>query len=333
VVDKVVQGVVNIAVSGSQQVQMQNPFVNDPLFRQFFHIPEGGFRQQVQAAGSGVIVDADKGYILTNNHVVAVGTDDQVIEVTLKDKRHFKAKLVGRDPETDIAVLKIEADHLTAVSFADSDKIRVGDYALAVGNPFGLGQTVTSGIVSALGRTGLGIEGYEDFIQTDAPINPGNSGGALVDLHGELIGINTAILGPSGGNVGIGFAVPANIAKKIMADLIKNGDVKRGQIGVQTQDLTPDVASSLNLERSDGALITTVANNSPAANAGVQPGDLVVSVDDEPIHTIADLRRKLDFAHDGDFLNLGLVREGKPITVKVRIQAGIIKGRQARQWN
>ncbi len=333
VVDKVVQGVVNIAVSGSQQVQVQNPFMNDPLFRQFFHIPEGGFRQQVQAAGSGVIVDADKGYILTNNHVVAVGTDDQVIEVTLKDKRHFKAKLVGRDTETDIAVLKIEADHLTAVSFADSDKIRVGDYALAVGNPFGLGQTVTSGIVSALGRTGLGIEGYEDFIQTDAPINPGNSGGALVDLHGELIGINTAILGPSGGNVGIGFAVPANIAKKIMADLVKNGDVKRGQIGVQTQDLTPDVASSLNLERSAGALITTVANNSPAAAAGVQPGDLVVSVDDDPIHTIADLRRKLDFAHDGDFLNLGLIRDGKAIAVKVRIQAGIIKGRQARQWN
>ncbi len=333
VVDKVVQGVVNIAVSGSQQVQMQNPFVNDPLFRQFFHIPEGGFRQQVQAAGSGVIVDADKGYILTNNHVVAVGTDDQVIEVTLKDKRHFKAKLVGRDPETDIAVLKIDADHLTAVAFADSDKVRVGDYALAVGNPFGLGQTVTSGIISALGRTGLGIEGYEDFIQTDAPINPGNSGGALVDLHGELMGINTAILGPSGGNVGIGFAVPANIAKKIMTDLIKNGEVKRGQIGVQTQDLTPDVASSLGLERSDGALITTVANNSPAADAGIQPGDLVVSIDGESIHTIADLRRKLDFAHDGDFLNLGLIREGKPITAKVRIQAGIIKGHQARQWN
>ncbi len=238
-------GVVNIAVSGSRQVQLQNPFMNDPLFRQFFHIPEGGFRQQVQAAGSGVIVDADKGYILTNNHVVAVGADDQVIEVTLKDKRHFKAKLVGRDPETDIAVLKVDADHLTAVSFADSDKIRVGDYALAVGNPFGLGQTVTSGIVSALGRTGLGIEGYEDFIQTDAPINPGNSGGALVDLHGELIGINTAILGPSGGNVGIGFAVPANIAKKIMTDLIKNGAVKRGQIG--GRDTRPDARYSLKL--------------------------------------------------------------------------------------
>jgi Do/DeqQ family serine protease len=333
VVDKVVQGVVNIAVSGSRQVQMQNPFMNDPLFRQFFHIPEGGFRQQVQAAGSGVIVDSDKGYILTNNHVVAVGADDQVIEVTLKDKRHFKAKLVGRDPETDIAVLKIEADHLTAVSFADSDKIRVGDYALAVGNPFGLGQTVTSGIISALGRTGLGIEGYEDFIQTDAPINPGNSGGALVDLHGELIGINTAILGPSGGNVGIGFAVPANIAKKIMTDLIKNGEVKRGQIGIATQDLTPDIASSLGLEQSDGALIVKVAADSSAANAGVQAGDLIVSLDDEPVHNVADLHRRLDFAHKGDFLNLGLIRDGKPIRLKVRIEAAIATGRQSRQWN
>jgi serine protease Do/serine protease DegQ len=331
IVDKVVPGVVNIAVSGS--VEVQNPLLSDPLFRQFFRIPQQGLRRQVQSAGSGVIVDADKGYVLTNNHVVNVGDQDQVIEVTLKDKRHFKAKLVGRDAETDIAVLKIDADHLKGVEFGDSDKIRVGDYALAIGNPFGLGQTVTSGIISAVGRTGLGIEGYEDFIQTDAPINPGNSGGALVDLHGELIGINTAILGPSGGNVGIGFAVPANIAKKIMVDLIKNGDVKRGQVGIQVQDLTPDVASSLDLERSDGALIANVAANSPAANAGVQAGDLIVSIDNEPIHTVADLRRKLDFAHDGDFLNLGLVRDGKPVTVKVRIAAGIIKGRQARQWN
>jgi serine protease Do/serine protease DegQ len=331
VVDKVVPGVVNIAVSGS--VEVQNPLFADPLFRQFFKIPDQGVRQQVQAAGSGVIVDPDKGYILTNNHVVNVGAEDQVIEVTLKDKRHFKAKLVGRDPETDIAVLKIDADHLTGVAFGDSDKIRVGDYALAIGNPFGLGQTVTSGIISAVGRTGLGIEGYEDFIQTDAPINPGNSGGALVDLHGDLIGINTAILGPSGGNVGIGFAVPANIAKKIMADLIKNGDVKRGQIGIQTQDLTPDVASSLDLERSDGALVANVAANSPAANSGVQAGDLIVSIDSEAIHTVADLRRKLDFAHDGDFLDVGLILDGKPLTVKVRIAAGIIRGRQARQWN
>jgi S1-C subfamily serine protease len=244
VVDKVVQGVVNIAVSGS--VEVQNPLMQDPFFRQFFRLPNQPMRRQVQAAGSGVIVDAGKGYILTNNHVVTVG-EDTVIEVTLKDKRHFRAKLIGRDPETDIAVLKIDADNLTAVEFGDSDRLRVGDYALAIGNPFGLGQTVTSGIISALGRSGLGIEGYEDFIQTDASINPGNSGGALVDLHGQLIGINTAILGPSGGNIGIGFAVPANIARQIMADLVKNGEVKRGQIGIDTQDLTPDVASSLGL--------------------------------------------------------------------------------------
>ena len=330
VVDQVVQGVVNIAVSGS--VEVQNPLMSDPFFRQFFHLPNQPMRRQVQAAGSGVIVNADKGYILTNNHVVAVG-QDQVIEVTLKDKRHFKAKLVGRDPETDIAVLKIDADHLTAVEFADSDNIRVGDYALAIGNPFGLGQTVTSGIVSALGRTGLGIEGYEDFIQTDASINPGNSGGALVDLHGRLMGINTAILGPSGGNVGIGFAVPANIAKQIMTDLIKNGDVKRGQIGIRTQDLTPDIASSLGLERSDGALIAQVAADSAAANAGLQAGDLIVGIDDTPVHSVADLHKRIDFAHVGDVLKLSILRDGKLSTVKVTIESTKPSQRQSRQWN
>jgi Do/DeqQ family serine protease len=335
VVDKVVQGVVNIAVSGS--IEYQNPFMADPLFRQFFPQLNQRFRQQVQAAGSGVIVDASKGYILTNNHVVAGGQDgtiqDQVIEVTLKDKRHFKAKLIGRDPETDIAVLKIDADNLTAVEFADSDRIRVGDYALAIGNPFGLGQTVTSGIVSALGRSGLGIEGYEDFIQTDASINPGNSGGALVDLRGQLMGINTAILGPSGGNVGIGFAVPANIAKQIMTDLIKNGDVKRGQIGIRTQDLTPDIASSLGLDRSDGALVAQVAAGSAAANAGLQAGDLIVEIDGVPIHNVADLHKKLDFAHIGDELKLSMLRDGKPETVKVQIETNRPSQRQSRQWN
>jgi serine protease DegQ len=330
VVDKVVQGVVNIAVSGS--VEVQNPLMSDPFFRQFFRLPNQPMRRQVQAAGSGVIVDADKGYILTNNHVVAVG-QDQDIEVTLKDKRHFKAKLVGRDPETDIAVLKIDADKLTAVEFADSDKIRVGDYALAIGNPFGLGQTVTSGIVSALGRSGLGIEGYEDFIQTDASINPGNSGGALVDLRGELMGINTAILGPSGGNVGIGFAVPANLAKQIMADLIKNGDVKRGQIGIRTQDLTPDIASSLGIERGDGALIAQVAADSAAANAGLQAGDLIVAIDNVPVHNVADLHKRIDFAHVGDTLKLSILRDGKSSTVKVTIETTRPSQRQSRQWN
>jgi Do/DeqQ family serine protease len=330
VVDKVVQGVVNIAVSGS--VEVQNPLMQDPFFRQFFRLPNQPMRRQVQAAGSGVIVDAGKGYILTNNHVVAVG-QDQTIEITLKDKRHFKAKLVGRDPETDIAVLKVDADNLTAVEFADSDKVRVGDYALAIGNPFGLGQTVTSGIVSALGRTGLGIEGYEDFIQTDASINPGNSGGALVDLRGQLIGINTAILGPSGGNVGIGFAVPANIAKQIMTDLIKDGDVKRGQIGIRTQDLTPDIASSLGLERSDGALVAQVAANSAAANAGLQAGDLIVGIDGVPVHSVADLHKRIDFAHVGDVLKLSILHDGEPDTIKVPIEAAAPSQRQSRQWN
>jgi Do/DeqQ family serine protease len=334
VVDKVVQGVVNIAVSGS--VEVQNPLMQDPFFRQFFRMPNQPMRRQVQAAGSGVIVDAAKGYILTNNHVVTVG-EDTVIEVTLKDKRHFQAKLIGRDPETDIAVLKIDADNLTAVEFGDSDRIKVGDYALAIGNPFGLGQTVTSGIISALGRSGLGIEGYEDFIQTDASINPGNSGGALVDLRGQLIGINTAILGPSGGNIGIGFAVPANIAKQIMSDLVKNGDVKRGQIGIRTQDLTPDIAASLGIERGDGALIAQVAANSSAANAGLQAGDLIVAIDNVPIHNVADLHRKIDFAHIGDVLALGVLRDGKPVTVKVPIEAtrsSQTQGRQqSRQWN
>jgi Do/DeqQ family serine protease len=330
VVDKVVQGVVNIAVSGS--VEVQNPLMQDPFFRQFFHIPNQALRRQVQAAGSGVIVDAEKGYILTNNHVVAVG-QDQTIEVTLKDKRHFHAQLIGRDPETDVAVLKIDADNLTAVAFGDSDRLRVGDYALAIGNPFGLGQTVTSGIISALGRTGLGIEGYEDFIQTDASINPGNSGGALVDLRGELIGINTAILGPSGGNVGIGFAVPANIARRVMADLIKNGEVKRGLIGIRAQDLTPDIASALGIDKGDGAVIAQVAQSSAAADAGVQPGDLVTGVNGEAVHNVADLRRLTDLVRVGDALTLSLVRDGKPTTVKLKVDAARNPQTQSRQWD
>ena len=335
IVDRVVQGVVNIAVSGS--VEVQNPLMQDPFFRQFFRLPNQPMRRQVQAAGSGVIVDAGKGYVLTNNHVVAGGQnqviEDQVIEVTLKDKRHFKAKLIGRDPETDIAVLKIDADNLTAVEFGDSDKIKVGDYALAIGNPFGLGQTVTSGIISALGRSGLGIEGYEDFIQTDASINPGNSGGALVDLRGQLVGVNTAILGPAGGNVGIGFAVPANLAKQIMNDLIKNGDVKRGAIGIRTQDLTPDIASSLGIERADGALIAQVAAGSAAATAGLQAGDLIVGIDDAPVHSVTDLHKRIDFTHVGDVLKLSIVHEGEPATVKVTIETTRPSQKQSHQWN
>src|SRR5579875_2275544 len=215
VVARVTPGVVGISVHS--EVQMVNPLAQDPLFRQFFNFRDQPIERETEAVGSGVIVDAARGYVLTNSHVV---DNAKKIEVTTKDNRRFTATLIGRDTVTDIALLQIPADNLTAVPIGDSSQLRVGDYVLAVGNPFGLGQTVTSGIVSALGRSGLGIEGYEDFIQTDAPINPGNSGGALVDLHGQLIGINTAIVGQS--NVGIGFAVPANLAKQIMADLIRN---------------------------------------------------------------------------------------------------------------
>jgi Do/DeqQ family serine protease len=330
IVDQVVPAVVNIAVSGS--VEVQNPLMSDPFFRQFFRLPDTPLRRKVQAAGSGVIVDADAGYIVTNNHVVAVG-EEEVIEVTLKDKRHFRAKLVGRDPATDIAVLKINAENLTALPFGDSDKIRVGDYALAIGNPFGLGQTVTSGIISALGRTGLGIEGYEDFIQTDAPINPGNSGGALVDLRGRLIGINTAILGPSGGNVGIGFAVPANIAKQVMADLIKNGSVVRGQIGIHLQDLTADVAASLGTERLDGALVAQVAQGSAAAEAGIQAGDLIVAINEAPVRNVGDIRRSLNLAHVGDTLTLTIDREGQTAKVKVIVEASKPSRGTGRTWD
>jgi Do/DeqQ family serine protease len=330
VVDKVVPAVVNIAVSGS--VEVQNPLMSDPFFRQFFRMPDTPLRRKVQAAGSGVIVDAGHGYILTNNHVVAVG-EEQVIEVTLKDKRHFHAKLVGRDQATDVAVLKIDADNLEAIPFGDSDQLRVGDFALAIGNPFGLGQTVTSGIVSALGRSGLGIEGYEDFIQTDAPINPGNSGGALVDLHGRLIGINTAIVGPSGGNVGIGFAVPSNLAKQVMTDLIKNGEVKRGQIGIHLQDLTPDIAASLGIDQTEGALIAEVEIGSPAAQAGIQAGDLITAVNGKPVRNAAELRKSLNLAHVGDSLDLGVQREGRTARATVTLASGGGAKARGRAWD
>ncbi len=240
--NEVTPGVVNIAVRSRAPEASDNPLFNDPFFRRFFNAPRQRERR-VQATGSGVIVDAAQGYVLTNNHVVDKA---ETIEVTTKDNRHFAAKLVGRDDETDIAVLKIEGGNLKAVPLGDSDRLQVGDFVVAIGNPFGLGQTVTSGIVSALGRS-LGIEGYEDFIQTDASINPGNSGGPLVDLKGRLVGINTAILAPGGGNIGIGFAVPINMARNAMDQIIRTGSVKRGRIGVTIQDLTPELAASLEL--------------------------------------------------------------------------------------
>jgi serine protease DegQ len=312
-VEQVTPGVVNISVSGTEQQSMVG-FPDDPFFRRFFNLPDHPPEERYQAAGSGVIMDADKGYILTNNHVV---DHADTITVTLADKRTFTAKIIGRDPDADIAVIQIPADHLTALKPADSDKLRVGDYVIAIGNPFGLNHTVTAGIVSAVGRSGLDLEGYEDFIQTDASINPGNSGGALVDLQGDLVGINTAIVGQS--NVGIGFAIPINMARAIMTQLIKHGKVERGQLGVLVQDVTPDVAKAMHLDKAEGALVSRVEPGTPAEKAGIKPGDVIVRIDSTDVTTSSDLRNRVGLLPVGTKVELGLVRDRKSMTVEARL--------------
>jgi Do/DeqQ family serine protease len=317
--ERTMPAVVNIATSGHVRVQ-ESPLFSDPFFRHFFNLPDQQQprEQRTQALGSGVVVDAEKGYILTNNHVIDKA---DMITVTLKDGRSFKAKLIGTDPETDIAVVQIKASGLTAVKLGDSDKLHVGDFAVAIGNPFGLGQTVTSGIISALGRSGLGIEGYEDFIQTDASINPGNSGGALVDLGGELIGINTAIFSQSGGNIGIGFAIPINMAHEIMTQLIAHGEVKRGQLGAQAQDLTPDLVQAFNLQNGrSGAVITKVTPNSAADKAGLKAGDIVIDVNGKPVRDASDLRNFIGVLRVGEKVTLQILREGKHQTLKAVVE-------------
>jgi len=267
---------------------------------------------KVTSVASGVIINADKGYILTNAHVV---NDAQTIAITLGDGRHYSAKMVGIDKPSDIALLQIKAKNLTAIPMADSNKLKVGDVVAAIGNPFGLSQTVTSGIVSALGRTTLGIENYENFIQTDAPINPGNSGGALVNMQGELVGLNTAILAPNRGNIGIGFAIPANMAKSIIDQLIQYGNVQRGVLGIVTQDLTPDLADAFHTTATQGAAVTMVQSHSPAEQAGLHVNDIITSVNGSDVKNASDVINTIGFLRVNSKINLNIIRDNKPLTL------------------
>ena len=303
---EVTPAVVNIAVL-TRTPGRRNPMFNDPFFRRFFDLPDQPRSRPRENAGSGVIVDAANGYVMTNHHVVK---DADKLVVTLADRRSFDAELVGSDAGTDVALLRIEADDLTALDFGDSEALEVGDFVLAIGNPFGIGQTVTSGIVSALGRTGLNRGGYEDFIQTDASINFGNSGGALVDLDGKLVGINTAIMAPAGGNVGIGFAVPTAMAREIMEQIIEYGEVRRGQLGVHIQDVTPSIAEALDLEVTQGALVSQVVPGSAAEKAGLQAGDFIVEVNGRPVDS-SGLRNMVGLMRLGARMEITFIRDGE----------------------
>ncbi len=313
--ERVTPAVVNIATEGRIQLR-QNPLLDDPFFRFFFGVPDQPLERRTQSLGSGVIVDAQRGLVITNSHVIA---NAQQIAVKLRDGRKFEARLVGADPETDIAVIRIPAEKLTALPLADSNQLKVGDFVVAIGNPFGLGQTVTSGIISALGRSGLGIEGYEEFIQTDASINPGNSGGALVDLQGRLVGINTAIFSQTGGNIGIGFAIPINMARQVMEHLVQHGEVKRGFIGAQLQDLDPDLAEAFGLSQNEGAVLVNIVPGSPAEKAGLRPGDVVTGVEGKPIRNASALRNEIGLHRVGDKVTLDILRNGKPMQVTATV--------------
>ncbi|MFA0077214.1 DegQ family serine endoprotease [Vibrio artabrorum] len=302
--EQVTPAVVSIAVEGKQVQRQQIP----EQF-QFFFGPEQTQERPFRGLGSGVIIDAKKGYIVTNYHVIN-GADD--IKVKLYDGREYNAELIGGDQMSDIALLKLEkAKNLIQIKIADSDQLRVGDFSVAIGNPFGLGQTVTSGIVSALGRSGLNLENFENFIQTDAAINSGNSGGALVNLNGELIGINTAILGPNGGNVGIGFAIPSNMVKNLTEQILDFGEVKRGMLGVQGGEITSELAEALGYESSKGAFVSQVVPDSAADDAGLKAGDIIVSINGKRIDTFSELRAKVATLGAGKQIELGVVRDGK----------------------
>ncbi|MBA2815648.1 serine endoprotease DegP [Candidatus Pantoea persica] len=296
-----------------------SPFQNSPMCQAG---PDGDWgssqQEKFRALGSGVVINADKGYVVTNNHVVDNATK---IQVQLSDGRRYDGKVIGKDPRSDIALVQlIDAKNLTAIKIADSDNLRVGDYTVAIGNPYGLGETVTSGIVSALGRSGLNVENYENFIQTDAAINRGNSGGALVNLNGELIGINTAILAPDGGNIGIGFAIPSNMVNNLTIQMVEFGQVKRGELGILGAELNSELAKAIKVDAQRGAFVSQVLPNSAAAKAGIKAGDVVVSMNGKPLSNFAALRAEVGTLPIGTKLQLGLLRDGKPVSVTVELQ-------------
>lgn len=311
--EKVTPAVVNIATEGRQPVN--DSLLADPFFKRFFGDTPPG-ESQINGTGSGVIIHAQRGHILTNAHVIESA---DVIHVTLKDGRKYQAEVVGIDPRADLAVLQIPADHLTAMHFGDSDRLRVGDFVLAIGNPYSIGQTVTSGIISALHRN-PGISEYENFIQTDAPINLGNSGGPLVNLQGDLIGINTAILGDQGGgNLGIGFAVPINTASGIITQIVQYGKVERGQLGVEVQDIDAAMARDIGMKTSDGAIINQIIPGSPAERAGVQMGDVIIRLNNRIVNNAVDVKNMIGDLRVGTEVHMTLLRAGRPRNITVII--------------
>lgn len=316
--ENVLPAVVNISVHGVAAME-SHPLMNDPFFRRFFGEEGMPEQQEFQAAGSGVIVDPENGYIITSAHVLEQA--DKIL-VTLNSGEQLPAELVGSDPGTDIAVIRVEPQEgvqLQGLPWADASQLRVGDFVAAVGNPFGLNQTVTTGVISALGRTGLGVQGYEDFIQTDASINPGHSGGALVNMNGELIGINSAILSPGGGNIGIGFAIPVSMAEVVFQQLVEHGTVRRGQLGILAQDLNASLAKTLQTEAKQGAVIAEVEPGSPAAAAGLQAGDVVVAVNGAEITGAGELRTRIGMKELGEEVDITVDREGKRFQRRITV--------------
>jgi Do/DeqQ family serine protease len=318
---RVTPAVVNIAVVGAA-AENRNPLLDDPFFRRFFEGPEAPLGPSVprQSIGSGVIIDGAKGLVVTNHHVVQGANS---IVVTLSDRREFNAMLVGSDAGTDVALLRVMTDDpaFAEMPIGDSSALAVGDYVVAIGNPFGLGQTATAGIVSALGRSGVNNENYEDFIQTDASINPGNSGGALVDINGQLLGVNTAILSGTGGNIGIGFAIPSNMVREVVEQLLEHGNVQRGRIGLAIQDVTPGLAQALELTTDRGALVTQIEPGSPAEQAGLQAGDVIVAIDGKPIDSSVDLRNEIGLIRAGESVEVTSLRDGERSTVRATVAA------------